>query len=217
VSLAGIGGEQSPEGDQPYHDRMMWSAADDALLAGYANGDPDASVAFVRRHQRRVFGLALSIVSDAALAEDVAQEAFVRAWRHATTYDTRRGSVPAWLLTITRNLAIDAIRLRRARPIDPDIIAGMTLEATGPGSQPAAAAEASADADRLRVALAILPEDQRRALVLAALCGRTAKEVSETEGIPLGTAKTRIRTGMQRLRVALDGDGIDMGEEVSDQ
>jgi RNA polymerase sigma factor (sigma-70 family) len=196
---------------------MMWSAADDALLAGYANGDPDASVAFVRRHQRRVFGLALSIVSDAALAEDVAQEAFVRAWRHATTYDTRRGSVPAWLLTITRNLAIDAIRLRRARPIDPDVIAGMRLEATGPGSQPAAAAEASADADRLRVALAILPEDQRRALVLAALCGRTAKEVSETEGIPLGTAKTRIRTGMQRLRVALDGDGIDMGEEVSDQ
>jgi RNA polymerase sigma factor (sigma-70 family) len=196
---------------------MMWSAADDALLAGYADGDPDASVAFVRRHQRRVFGLALSIVSDAALAEDVAQEAFTRAWRHATTYDTRRGSVPAWLLTITRNLAIDAIRLRRARPIDPEVIAGMALEATGPGSQPAAAAEATADADRLRVALAILPEDQRRALVLAALCGRTAKEVSESEGIPLGTAKTRIRTGMQRLRVALNGDGIDMGEEVSDQ
>jgi RNA polymerase sigma factor (sigma-70 family) len=196
---------------------MMWSAADDALLAGYANGDPDASVAFVRRHQRRVFGLALSIVSDAALAEDVAQEAFTRAWRHATTYDTRRGSVPAWLLTITRNLAIDAIRLRRARPIDPEVIAGMAVEATGQGSQPAAAAEASADADRLRVALALLPVDQRRALVLAALCGRTAKEVSETEGIPLGTAKTRIRTGMQRLRVALDGDDIDMGEEVSDQ
>jgi RNA polymerase sigma factor (sigma-70 family) len=196
---------------------MMWSAADDALLAGYANGDPDASVAFVRRHQRRVFGLALAIVSDAALAEDVAQEAFTRAWRHATTYDTRRGSVPAWLLAITRNLAIDAIRLRRARPIDPETIAAMALEATGPGSQPAAAAEASADADRLRVALAHLPVDQRRALVLAALCGRTAKEVSETERIPLGTAKTRIRTGMQKLRVALEGDDIDMGEEVSDQ
>src|ERR1700674_3833079 len=111
---------------------MMWSAADDALLAGYANGDPDASVAFVRRHQRRVFGLALSIVSDASLAEDVAQEAFTRAWRHATTYDTRRGSVPAWLLTITRNLAIDAIRLRRARPIDPVVSASLGRHAPGP-------------------------------------------------------------------------------------
>jgi RNA polymerase sigma factor (sigma-70 family) len=192
---------------------MMWSAADDALLAGYATGDPDASIAFVRRHQRRVFGLALSIVSDPALAEDVAQEAFTRAWRHATTYDTRRGSVPAWLLTITRNLAIDAIRLRRARPIDPEVIVSMGLEATGLGSQPAAAAEAGADAVRLREALASLPVDQRRALVLAALCGRTAKEVSETEGIPLGTAKTRIRTGMQKLRVALTGYDIDLGKE----
>jgi RNA polymerase sigma factor (sigma-70 family) len=196
---------------------MMRTAADDALLAGYADGDPDASVAFVRRHQRRVFGLALSIVSDAALAEDVAQEAFVRAWRHATTYDTRRGSVPAWLLTITRNLAIDAIRLRRAQPIDPAMFAGMALEATGRGSQPAAAAEAEADADRLRTALRLLPEDQRRALVLAALCGRTAKEVSESEGIPLGTAKTRIRAGMQKLRVALSAGAFDLGEEVSDQ
>src|SRR3984893_2053714 len=126
----------------------MWSAADDALLAGYATGDASASVALVRRHQRRVFGLALSIVSDPALAEDVAQEAFCRAWRHAGTYDTRRGSVPAWLLTITRNLAIDAIRLRRARPIDPEVVARMVGEASGPGSQPAAAAEASADAER---------------------------------------------------------------------
>src|ERR1700737_3576826 len=112
---------------------MMWSPADDALLAGYANGDPDASVAFVRRHQRRVFGLALSIVSDGALAEGVAQEAFTRAWRHASTYDTRRGSVPAWLLTITRNLAIDAIRMRKATPVDPDTFRGLSLEASGPG------------------------------------------------------------------------------------
>jgi RNA polymerase sigma factor (sigma-70 family) len=194
----------------------MWSAADDALLAGYATGDPDASVAFVRRHQRRVFGLALSIVSDPSLAEDVAQEAFCRAWRHASTYDTRRGSVPAWLLTITRNLAIDAIRLRRARPVDPEVIANLGLVAGGFGAQPAATAEAHADADRVRQALAGLPEDQRRALVLAGLCGRTAKEVSEAERIPLGTAKTRIRTGMQKLRVALTGPDLDVRREVAD-
>ena len=198
---------------------MMWSAADDALLAGYATGDPDASVAFVRRHQRRVFGLALSIVSDPALAEDVAQEAFTRAWRHASTYDTRRGSVPAWLLTITRNLAIDAIRLRRARPVDPDVIASMGLEATGPGSQPARRGRGRR---RRRPGAGgagkTLPEDQRRALVLAALCGRTANEVSETEGIPLGTAKTRIRTGMQKLRIALVRPGASTcGQEASDQ
>jgi RNA polymerase sigma-70 factor (ECF subfamily) len=194
----------------------MWSAADDALLAGYATGDPEASLEFVRRHQGRVFGLAMSIVCDAALAEDVAQETFTRAWRHATTYDTRRGSVPAWLLTIARNLAIDAIRLRRARPVDPETLRGLALEARGPSGEPAAAAEASADASRLRTALSTLPEEQRRALVLAALCGRTAKEVSESEGIPLGTAKTRIRSGMQKLRLALVGDEIELAEGVSD-
>ncbi len=69
----------------------MWGAADDALLAGFGMGDPEAATAFVRRHQARVFGLARSIVGDPALAEDVAQEAFVRAWRHAAAYDARRG------------------------------------------------------------------------------------------------------------------------------
>src|SRR5215471_14778133 len=141
---------------------MMWSAPDEALLAGYATGDPDASTAFIRRHQRRVFGLALSIVVDPVLAEDVSQEAFARAWRHASTFDPRRGSVPAWLLTITRNLAIDALRLRRACPVDPDVLAGFDIEATGPGAQPMAAAAAGDDIACLRKALATLPEDQRR-------------------------------------------------------
>jgi RNA polymerase sigma factor (sigma-70 family) len=193
---------------------MIWSASDDTLLAGYATGDPDSATAFIRRHQKRVFGLALSIVADAALAEDVAQEAFTRAWRHAATYDARRGSVPAWLLTITRNLAIDTLRLRRAKPVDPAVLAGLDLETTEARLQPALAAEAGEDAATLRVALAALPDEQRRALVLAGLCGRTAKEVSEIEGIPLGTAKTRIRTGMLKLRDALT---LDMREEVPDR
>jgi RNA polymerase sigma factor (sigma-70 family) len=183
---------------------MMWAAADEALLTGYALGDADAAAAFIRRFQRRVFGLAVSILGDTGLAEDVAQESFTRAWRHAGAYDSRRGSVPTWLLTITRNLAIDTLRLQRARPVDPEVIVNLGLEATGPGAHPSASAEAGEDADRLRAALITLPEDQRRALVLAALCGRTAREVSETEGIPLGTAKTRIRTGMLKLRSALE-------------
>jgi RNA polymerase sigma-70 factor (ECF subfamily) len=194
----------------------MISAGDDTLLAAYGTGDAEAAAAFVRRHQGRVYGLARSIVVDPILAEDVAQEAFTRAWRHAGAYDPRRGSVPTWLLTITRNLAIDALRLRRARPIAPDMLATLDLQATGQGSLPADAAEAGEAADSLRAALADLPEEQRRAIVLAALCGRTAREVSDAEGIPLGTAKTRIRSAMLKLRLALNPAGSYTSEEAID-
>ena len=181
----------------------MWEASNEALLAGFVTGDPDAAVAFIRRFQRRVFGLARTIVGDASLAEDVAQEAFVRAWRHGLAYDPRRASVPTWLLTITRNLAIDAVRLRRPQPIDPEAIARLGWEAQGPGASPSTTAEAHDEEGRLRAAIGRLPDDQRRALVLAAIGGRTAKEISESEGIPLGTAKTRIRAGMIKLRASL--------------
>jgi len=197
---------------------MNWVPADDALLAGYGTGDPQAAASFIRRHQARVYGLALSIVVDPALAEDVSQEAFTRAWRHAATYDPRRGTVPTWLLTITRNLAIDALRMRRSVPIDPTAFAALNLTATGTDADPGRAAELADHATRLRAALADLPAPQRRALVLAGLCGRTAKEVSEHEGIPLGTAKTRIRTGMRRLRLVLAdvADDVDRFDDVDD-
>jgi RNA polymerase sigma factor (sigma-70 family) len=179
----------------------MWSVSDDALLAGLATGDPEAASAFVRRFQRRVFGLALTIVGESRAAEDVAQEAFLRAWRHAGAYDARRGTVVTWLLTITRNLAIDAVRVRRPVTLDPDVILGLDL--AGAERLPEELVALRDDADRLAAALARLPADQRRALVLAGLMGQTAREVSEVEGIPLGTAKTRIRTGLLRLRAAL--------------
>jgi len=179
----------------------MWSVSDDALLAGLATGDPEAASAFVRRFQRRVFGLAVTIVGESRAAEDVAQEAFLRAWRHAGAYDARRGTVVTWLLTITRNLAIDAVRVRRPITLDPDVILGLDL--AGAERLPEELVALRDDADRLVAALARLPADQRRALVLAGLMGRTAREVSEVEGIPLGTAKTRIRTGLLRLRAAL--------------
>lgn len=181
---------------------MMRAASDDTLLASFALGDPDAAAAFIRRHQGRVYGLARSMVGDPALAEDVAQEAFLRAWRHAPAYDARRGSVLTWLLVITRNLAIDAMRLRRAQPVDPSTLAGLELETSGRGS-PEAVAETNAEVREVHAALAELPEEQRHALVLAALCGRTAKEISESESIPLGTAKTRIRTGLLKVRSTL--------------
>jgi RNA polymerase sigma-70 factor (ECF subfamily) len=179
----------------------MRGAADDALLAGLAAGDREATTAFVRRFQGRVFGMALAIVGDPALAEDVAQEAFIRAWRHGANYDARRAGVPTWLLAITRNLAIDNVRLRRADPMEPDAIVALQVHTheTGPHD----AAVAHDDADRLRRAIAQLPPEQQRALVLAAIRGHTAQEISDAEAIPLGTAKTRIRSAMLKLRSSL--------------
>jgi RNA polymerase sigma factor (sigma-70 family) len=179
----------------------MWSVSDDALVAGLATGDRDAASAFVRRYQRRVFGLARTIVADDRAAEDVAQEAFVRAWKHAASYDPRRGSVVAWLLTITRNLAIDAVRVRRPVALEPSVIVGLDRESDDRDAHDLV--ELGNDTARLRVALGALPAEQCRAVVLAGLLGYTAREVGEMEGIPLGTAKTRIRTALIRLRAAL--------------
>jgi RNA polymerase sigma factor (sigma-70 family) len=173
-------------------------SSDEALLAGLATGDRDASAAFVRRFQRRAYGLARTIVGDAGTAEDVAQEAFVRAWRYAASYDARRGTVLTWLLTIVRNAAVDRLRLRQPEPLDPELLASkLRLQETR-----AAQEEHSGMIEReyLRRELATLPAEQRRALLLAAYFGRTAAEVAELEAIPLGTAKTRIRTAMHRLR-----------------
>src|SRR5437870_1713020 len=103
----------------------MWSLSDESLLAGLASGDPDAAAAFVRRFQGRVFGLAVTIVGDTGVAEDVAQETFVRAWQHAESYDARRGRVSTWLLSIARNLAIDTLRLKRYRPAERELGAEM--------------------------------------------------------------------------------------------
>jgi RNA polymerase sigma-70 factor (ECF subfamily) len=182
------------------------SLSDEALLAGLGAGDRRAAAAFVGRFQRRVYGLALGVVGDPALAEDVAQEALTRAWRHAQAYDARRGSVVTWLLTITRNLAIDAVRLRRPEPTDPDTLS--TLVAPSPQRDPAEEAVAADESRGVRAALALLPIDQRRALVLSVFGGQTAREIAERERIPLGTAKTRIRTGLLRLRATMAHEAV---------
>jgi len=122
-------------------------------------------------------------------------------WRHAPVFDIRRGSVTTWVLSIARNLSIDALRMRRAVPIDPNEFLSMGLVSHEGLPEESALLKDSGPA--LRHALAKLPSDQQRALVLAAVYGRTAAEISESEEIPLGTAKTRIRAGMSKLREAM--------------
>ena len=176
--------------------------SDEALLAGMAVGDQNATVTFVRRYQRRVFGLAHAMTGDVGVAEDVAQEALIRVWRHAPVFDPRRGSVTSWVLTITRNLTIDALRLRRAVPTDPDDFAATALVSLEHNPEDAIL---RGDVRHLvQHALTVLPDEQRRAVILASVYGRTALEISELEDIPLGTAKTRIRTGLRRLRAAVE-------------
>ena len=177
--------------------------SDEALLAGFATGDPGTAAAFVRRFQGRVFGLALTIVRQPAIAEEVAQETFVRVFRHAGNYDARKGRVSTWLLSIARNLAIDVTRMRRLDPVDPEVIAA-EVSLT---SQEPAADDTDLQPDereQLRSAITDLPDDQRRALVLAAYMGRTAREISDLDDVPLGTVKTRIRTAMLKLRHELE-------------
>jgi RNA polymerase sigma factor (sigma-70 family) len=178
--------------------RMVDELSDEDLLAGMAVGEQSAAVAFVRRYQRRVFGLAYSMTNDSGVAEEVAQEALIRVWRHAPVFDPRRGSVTSWVLTITRNLTIDALRMRRAVPTDPDDFAATAMISLE--HNPEDAVRRNDVAHTVRAALATLPIEQRRAVVLASVYGRTALEISEEEGIPLGTAKTRIRTGLLRMR-----------------
>ena len=183
---------------------MVSSAlSDEALLSGLAAGDADAATAFTRRFQSRVYGLVLTIVRDEGAAEDVAQETFVRAWRHAQTYDPRRGRVATWLLTIARNLAIDVVRVKRAEPLDPDVVITKLQQAGAAGSAIDQGFPPD-ERDRVRGAIIALPPEQRRALVLAAYLGRTAQEIGELERIPLGTAKTRIRAAMAKLRESLE-------------
>jgi RNA polymerase sigma factor (sigma-70 family) len=185
----------------PHHAEL----ADDALVAGLAVEDADAATAFVRRFQAKVYGMAVSVTRDSTLADDVAQEAFLRAWRSASTYDSVRGSVAAWLLTITRNVAIDAVRARRSTPAlddELDRLLQSALRADNHADVTGEAVATRAEAARAVARLRTLPVEQARAVVLAVFGGCTAEEIGVREGVPLGTAKTRIRTGLRRLRQA---------------
>src|SRR5256885_271980 len=142
---------------------VVRTLSDEALLTGLGSGDPDAAAAFVDRFQRRVFGMTLSILQDRQAAEEAAQEAFVRAWRHAAAYDPRRGAVAAWLLTIARNVAVNMLPAHRAYPVDPEALLG--LQETRPS--PDADGQLAPVSQPMREALMRLPGEQRRGLGVA--------------------------------------------------
>lgn len=169
-----------------------------SLLRRSARGDEAAFAELYDATSARVYGLVLRVVRDPAQAEEVAQEAYLEIWRTAARFDARRGSPVSWLLTIAHRKAVDRVRSaeaasrrdstyhREARPIDHDA----TSEA----------ATASIEAGRVRHALQSLTEAQREALELAYFGGYTHTEVATMLELPLGTAKTRIRDGLIRLR-----------------
>ena len=176
----------------------MWETSDEAVFAGYATGDPDAAVVFIRRFQSKAFGLALSLTHDRTEAEEIAQDAFVRAWRYASSYDARRGSVSSWLLRIVRNVALDRLRVRARRDEVPttDAIETWLID----GDNAAEAVERADGVRRVVDLVRVLPAEQRDALLAVALHGLSAREYSDATGTPLGTVKTRIRLALRKLR-----------------
>jgi len=197
---AGCRPRDDPHGDVPPRSS---EPPDELLLAAYALADPAAARAFVRRFQQTVYGVALTIAGPSQ-AEDIAQEAFERAWHHAGSYDPRRGSVRSWLVRIVHNVAIDTLRAGKPTPVAPHLLIGLIDRVTRVPVEPALDT-----AELVRKALAALPPEQSRAVLLAAVQGHTAREIADLENVPLGTAKARIRTALHKLHSALTPTGCD--------
>jgi len=157
------------------------------------------------RHSRMVYSVVLRILRSPSDAEDVLQEVFVRVWTRGDTYDERLGSPAAWLMRIARNRAIDRLRSKRARgDSEPQAEPHEQDVATNPSDSPEVLMQEGATADAVRSALGLLPDAQRLLIEAAFFEGYTHQELSTRFGVPLGTVKTRIRTGMIALRDRLE-------------
>src|SRR5262245_31926971 len=180
----------------------MWDASDEALVAGLGTGDTDAALVFIRRFQHRVFGLAVSIVRDHHAAEEVAQDTFVRAWRYSASYDPRRGSAAAWVLSIARNVALDHVRAKGRRHDQPAPEPFELFNDLASDDDPRRGHD---DLAAVSGALRALPPDQRDTLMAATYYGMSAREISEAWHVPIGTIKTRLRLAVHKLRDELTG------------
>ena len=175
------------------------STAGQDLIRRMAAGDRDAFSRFYDRYSPLVFPLVLRIVRDRADAADVLQDVFWEAWQGASAYDAKRGSPEAWMITRARTRAIDRIRAvrRRGETFVPPVDESLAPAAPEPGGD---AAERAEDRGVIRTALAALPVAQREAIELAYYAGLTQTEIAARLQQPLGTIKTRIRLGLERLR-----------------
>lgn len=177
------------------------------LLGRSAKGDRDAFSQLYDRFSRPLFAVAVRILSNQSEAEDIVQDVFIALWEKAGSFEATRGSAFAWAVTLTRNRAIDRVRMRSRR--------AELLAQTGPedaGTQPASAPPDSVEqlvdkehAGIVRAAVSTLPPEQKRALELAFFDGLTQQEISARLRQPLGTVKARIRRGLIRLRDLVEG------------
>lgn len=171
------------------------------LIVRSAGGDEAAFASLYDAASPRLFGLVLRVLRDRAQSEEVCQEVFLEIWRTASRFDPDRGAALTWMMTIAHRKSVDRVRSAEAsgrrdtRYIDADheVAYDVTAEA----------ATSSMEGQRVTAALAALAPGQRSALELAYFGGLTHSEVAERLGVPLGTAKTRIRDGLIKLRSAL--------------
>ena len=184
---------------------MDYTALDDqTLVALIVQARAGALSELYDRYGRLVYSLALHSVGDSATAEEITQDVFLRVWQRARQYRADRAKVSTWLTSITRHRAIDQLRRRGSRPEQHSV----AWAEIAPGSEPAAngpeaAVSLAIERERVRRAIAALPEEQQQVLALAYFQGLSQSQIAEATGQPLGTVKTRVRLGMQKLREVL--------------
>lgn len=198
---------------------MKFDSQEDALLIRHmANGQESAMEALYDRYNRLVFSVALAVVGDRAIAEEVTLDVFVHAWRGAKTYDPARAKVSTWLVAIARHHAIDVLRWQGSR-IDSKsmLLDDLPLQVDPDLPEPEEQAEVSLERRHIQAALAELPSDQRQALFLSFFKGYSHQEIADLLKQPLGTIKTRIRLAMQKLRQILadENESADASAQVA--
>ena len=187
-------------------DAKQHRADEDAeLVAALATDEVTALEQLYDRYSALVYSIALRVLRDHTLAEDVTQEVFLRLWRQPASFDPGRGRFISWISSVARNRALDELRkvTRRRGAEDQTEEAVLDLPGEARGEDPQAELELSEERARVRAAMAELPPAQRQVIELAYFSGLTQMEIAERTGDPLGTIKTRIRLGMRKLREAL--------------
>jgi RNA polymerase sigma-70 factor (ECF subfamily) len=180
---------------------------DETLIRLIAGSQPDALGELYDRYSRLVFGMARNALGDQGLAEEITQDVFMRIWNKASTYQAVQGKVVSWIAGITRNRAIDVFRHQKSL-LDSNSLSLEELPLFDPPDSLNVEQEIESKLKERRVQQALfrLPKEQRDALALAYFRGYTHEEAAEALGQPLGTVKTRIRLGMQKLREILEDE-----------